>query len=112
VKSASGIYSVIEKQGTGSKPLSGNKVKMSYTGSFLDGKVFDASDTHGGPMEFQVGVGQVIPGWDEVAMDMKQGEKRLAVIPPNLAYGDRGAGSTIPPNSFLVFEMELVGITK
>jgi FKBP-type peptidyl-prolyl cis-trans isomerase len=73
--------------------------------------VFDGSDFHGGPLEFQAGTGQVIRGWDETVMDMKVGEKRLVVIPPELAYGDQEiGGGAIPANSFLVFEMELVGI--
>jgi peptidylprolyl isomerase len=67
--------------------------------------VFDA-----GPLEFKAGVGQVIPGWDKVILDMRPGEKRIAVIPPELAYGEKGIDGAIPPNSFLIFEMELVGI--
>ncbi|MCL1927167.1 MAG: FKBP-type peptidyl-prolyl cis-trans isomerase [Treponema sp.] len=77
---------------------------------FISGEVFDASDAHGGPLEFQAGMGQLIPGWDKTVLDMKLGEKRLVVIPPELAYGARGAGGVIPPNAFLVFEMELAGI--
>jgi peptidylprolyl isomerase len=77
---------------------------------FLSGEVFDNSDLHG-PLEFQTGSGQIIPGFDEAVADMKQGEKRLVVLPPELAYGERGAGNgAIPGNSFLVFEMELARI--
>jgi peptidylprolyl isomerase len=70
--------------------------------------VFDNSDLHG-PLEFKTGSGQIIPGFDEAVADMKQGEKRLIVLPPELAYGERGVGD-IPGNSFLVFELELVQI--
>jgi peptidylprolyl isomerase len=106
-----GIMYTIQKEGGGGKPRPGSTVRVSYTGKFITGEVFDASDAHGGPLEFTAGVGQVIPGWDRLVLDMQTGEKRLAVIPPELAYGERGAGNgAIPPNSFLVFEMELVEI--
>lgn len=107
---ASGIWYSISKQGTGPTPAAGQTVQVKYKGMFLDGRVFDNSDFHGGPLEFPVGVGQVIPGWDQSVLAMKQGEKRLMVIPPELAYGAQGAGGVIPPNSFLVFETELVRI--
>jgi len=107
---ANGVQYLIQKQGNGAKPTPGSTVQVNYTGMFLSGEVFDASDAHGGPLEFQAGIGQVITGWDKTIIDMKVGEKRLVVIPPELAYGERGAGNAIPPNTFLVFEMELVGI--
>jgi len=111
VQTPSGVKYVIQKKGTGVKPTAGKTVQVSYKGSFLSGQVFDNSDTRGSPLEFPVGVGAVIKGWDEMVMDMQIGEKRLAIIPPELAYGERGAGNgVIPPNSFLVFEMELVGV--
>jgi peptidylprolyl isomerase len=107
----SGIRYVIQKEGTGVKPAAGKTVRVNYKGYLLSGKVFDSSDTQGKPLEFQAGTGRVIKGWDEMVMDMKVGERRVAVIPPELAYGERGAGNgLIPPNSFLVFEMELIGI--
>jgi peptidylprolyl isomerase len=105
-----GIMYRIEKPGTGAKPQRGNTAQVNYKGMFLSGEVFDASDAHGSPLEFQAGTGELIPGWDKTVMDMSLGEKRLVVIPPELAYGERGAGGVIPPNAFLVFEMELVGI--
>lgn len=108
--SASGLRSVVLKQGTGAKPAAGKTVSVNYKGMFLDGKVFDASENHGGPIEFQAGAGRIIPGWEEAVLDMKIGEKRLVVIPPELAYGERGAGGVIPGNAFLVFEMELVKV--
>jgi peptidylprolyl isomerase len=111
VQTPSGLRYIIQRPGTGAKPQAGKTVRVAYTGKLLSGTVFDASDIQGRPLEFQAGTGRVIPGWDETVMDMKVGEKRLVVIPPELAYGDRNIGNgAIPPNSFLVFEMELVGI--
>lgn len=110
IPAASGLRYTILKAGGGEKPQAGATVAVSYKGMLLSGEVFDNSDFHSGPMELQVGTRQVIPGWDETLLDMRQGEKRLVIIPPELAYGDRGVGNVIPPNAFLVFEMELVQI--
>ena len=111
VQTPSGVKYIIQKKGTGNKPAAGKTVQVNYRGAFLSGQVFDSSDTRGRPLEFVTGVGAVIKGWDEMILDMQVGEKRLAIIPPELAYGERGAGNgVIPPNSFLVFEMELVGV--
>jgi peptidylprolyl isomerase len=110
--SPSGILYEILAAGSGAKPVAGNTVQMNYRGMFLDGTVFDASDMHGQPLEFPVGVNRVIPGFDETAQNMQLGEKRLVIIPPELAYGERGVGGVIPPNTFLVFEMELIGIKE
>ena len=107
---ADGIYQKVLSPGSGAIPAKGATVQVTYKGSFLNGQVFDNSDLHGGPLEFRVGAGEIIPGWDKVIASMKKGEKRLVVIPPELAYGERGAGGVIPPNAFLVFEMTLVGI--
>ncbi|MDR0784930.1 MAG: FKBP-type peptidyl-prolyl cis-trans isomerase [Treponema sp.] len=91
--------------------MKGQTVSVKYRGMFLSGEVFDASDIHGGPIEFKIGMGVVIAGWEEMILDMKTGEKRLAVLPPELAYGERGVGKgAVPPNSFLIFEQELVAI--
>jgi peptidylprolyl isomerase len=108
--SPSGIRYSILKAGKGEKPQAGAAVAVNYKGMFLSGDVFDNSDLHGGPLELQAGARQVIPGWDETLLDMRPGEKRLVVIPPELAYGERGAGDVIPPHTFLVFEMELAAI--
>jgi peptidylprolyl isomerase len=113
--SPSGVRSVILKQGDGPRPRPGDTVSMIYKGMFLSGEVFDSSDFHGGPQEFPVGQGRILPGWEETALDMRRGEKRVAVIPPELAYGEYGfkdkqGREVIPPNAFLVFELELVQI--
>jgi peptidylprolyl isomerase len=111
LQTPSGIRYIVQKAGTGAKPQAGKTVRVAYKGMLLSGDVFDNSDIQGGPLEFQAGIGRVIPGWDETVMDMKVGEKRLVVIPPELAYGSREMGNgAIPANSFLVFEMELLGI--
>ena len=107
----SGLRYRIFKEGTGPKPEKGDKVKVHYTGKLTDGTVFDSSKGRG-PFEFKVGTGQVIRGWDEGVVDMKVGEVRELVIPPNLGYGSRGAGNLIPPNSTLVFEVEMLEIVK
>jgi peptidylprolyl isomerase len=107
----SGLRYRIFKEGTGPKPEKGDKVKVHYTGKLTDGTVFDSSKGRG-PFEFKVGTGQVIRGWDEGVVDMKVGEVRELVIPPNLGYGSRGAGNLIPPDSTLVFEVEMLEIVK
>ncbi|MDR0487705.1 MAG: peptidylprolyl isomerase [Treponema sp.] len=109
---ASGIRYIIEKEGSGDKPGIGKTVKVNYKGSLVSGRVFDSSEFHGKPIEFQAGTGKVIAGWDEMILDMRAGEKRLAIIPPEEAYGDQAVGNgVIPANSFLVFEMELLEIS-
>jgi len=106
-KTESGLMYVIEKQGTGPAPRKGAYVSVHYTGKLLDGTVFDSSLQRGQPICFPVGTGRVIPGWDEGILLMKQGGKRILIIPPELGYGARGIGP-IPPNAWLIFEVELV----
>lgn len=102
-----GLYYVKTQDGTGEKPSKGSTVKAHYTGYLLDGTVFDTSIERGEPIEFVLGVGQVIPGWDEGIALMSKGEKAVLYIPYYLAYGDRDLG-VIPPFSNLVFEVELI----
>lgn len=107
----SGLYYVEKRAGTGQEAKPGKKVRVHYYGYFVDGKPFDNSYERGDPFEFTLGVGQVIPGWDEGIAKMKVGGKAILVIPSYLAYGDKQRGS-IPPFSTLVFEVELMGVEK
>ena len=109
-----GVKITILKEGTGSVAKAGDTVAMNYTGTFLDGKTFDSNVdpkfNHVQPFVFTLGVGQVIKGWDVGVAGMKVGEKRKLEIKSEFAYGANGAGSAIPPNTDLVFEVELLGI--
>ena len=105
---ASGLQYKVIKAGNGKKPAATDKVKVHYTGTLLDGTVFDSSVQRGQPAEF--GVSQVIPGWTEGLQLMQVGSKYQFVIPSNLAYGVQGAGEKIAPNSTLIFEVELLEI--
>lgn len=102
-------YKVIEK-GTGPSPDADDSVKVHYEGKLIDGTVFDSSYKRGEPAEFEVG--QVIKGWSEALQLMKQGAKWKLFIPANLAYGERGAGGTIPPNAVLTFDVELLDVIE
>jgi FKBP-type peptidyl-prolyl cis-trans isomerase FkpA len=96
--------------GAGAEATPGKQVTVHYTGYLTDGKKFDSSVDRGQPFPFQLGAGQVIPGWEKGVAGMKVGGKRKLTIPPNLAYGERGAGGVIPPNATLVFEVELLNV--
>jgi peptidylprolyl isomerase len=98
------------KKGTGKLAERGKKVSVHYTGWLTNGKEFDSSRDAGEPIQFDLGTGQVIKGWDEGIAGMKVGGKRQLRIPPSLGYGARGAGSAIPPNATLVFDVELMGV--
>ena len=98
-----------ETVGTGAVAQAGDVVSVNYTGKLEDGTVFDTS-VGKAPIQFTLGIGQVIPGWDQGLVGMKVGGKRLLIIPPSLGYGASGYGP-IPPNSTLVFEVSLVGVT-
>jgi len=107
--SHSGMYWVVTREGEGDKPAPGTMISAHYNGRLLiSGKKFDSSYDRGEPLKFKVGVGQVIKGWDQALANMKRGEKRTLIIPPKLAYGEQGAGGVIPPNAWLVFDVELV----
>ena len=96
--------------GTGTEAVAGKTVTVHYTGWLTDGKKFDSSLDRGDPFKFKLGAGQVIQGWDKGVAGMKVGGKRKLIIPPQMGYGERGAGGTIPPNATLVFEVELLGV--
>jgi FKBP-type peptidyl-prolyl cis-trans isomerase len=110
MKTASGLEYIEVQAGTGAQAEAGRKVSVHYTGKFQDGKVFDSSIPRGEPITFDLGAGRVIKGWDEGIALMKVGGKAQLVIPPELAYGERGAGGVIPPNATLVFDVELVSV--
>jgi len=96
--------------GNGPTAAAGQSVSVHYTGWLTNGQKFDSSVDRNDPFQFHLGMGQVIPGWDQGVAGMQVGGKRKLTIPPNLAYGARGAGGVIPPNATLVFEVELLGI--
>ncbi len=106
---ASGLYYIQKVAGKGAQAENGKKVSVHYTGRLLDGTVFDSSIERGEPIEFVLGQGQVIPGWEEGIAKMKEGGKATLLIPSNLAYGERG-NQVIPPCSPLVFDVELVKV--
>lgn len=110
-KSASGVYTVVTKPGKGAKPVAGSMVQVNYVGKLLNGQVFDSSEGKG-PLEFTVGVGQVIPGYDEGISSLNEGSKATIFIPSPLGYGPMAAGEKIPANSVLVFDVELLKITQ
>lgn len=111
IRTSSGLMYIILKEGNGAAPASGAIVEAHYTGRLLDGTKFDSSVDRGKPFLFLVGRGEVIKGWDEAFLAMKKGEKRILIIPPGLAYGDKGMG-TIPPNATLIFEVELINFLQ
>ena len=108
----SGLRYVIQKAGAGPKPSPGSTAVVNLKGMFLSGEFFANSDLSGGAQELPVGARRIIPGLDEAIMDMTTGEKRVVVLPPELAYGERGVDNAIPPNSFLVFEIELLRVKQ
>lgn len=107
-RTQTGLSYYVMEEGDGAMPVAGNNVEVHYTGYFLDGKVFDSSVEKGTPLPFQVGVGAVIPGWDEAVQLMKVGTKMRVIVPFYLAYGEQGYPGAIPPYSNLVFDMELM----
>ncbi len=102
-------YQIIQK-GDGVQAEKGKNVSVHYKGQLADGTVFDSSYKRNQPLEFPVGVGHVIPGWDEGIQLLQVGDKARMVIPSDLAYGERGAGGVIPPNAVLIFDVELMDV--
>ncbi len=107
VSTPTGLKYVVVAEGTGDSPTKGQTVTVHYTGKLLNGKKFDSSVDRGQPIDFPVGRGQVIQGWEEALLSMKKGEKRVLIIPPDLGYGPSGRGP-IPPNAFMIFDVELI----
>ncbi len=114
VKTPSGLSYEDVVVGTGPSPVTGQTCVMHYTGwlwvNEAKGTKFDSSVDRGSPFEFPIGRGRVIKGWDEGVSTMKVGGKRTLLIPPQLGYGDRGAGNVIPPGATLLFDVELLGV--
>ena len=110
VTTDSGLQYVDITEGTGAMPQAGQRVTVHYTGTLEDGTKFDSSRDRGRPFTFQIGVGQVIKGWDEGVSTMRVGGQRKLAIPAELGYGSRGAGGVIPPNATLIFDVELLRI--
>jgi FKBP-type peptidyl-prolyl cis-trans isomerase len=109
-KTASGLEYWDIKVGTGATAQTGQHVKVDYTGWLTNGKKFDSSVGTGKPFDFMLGANQVIKGWDEGVVGMKVGGKRQLRIPPDLAYGAAGYPGAIPPNSTLIFDVQLVDV--
>ena len=110
VKTDSGLVFLSLREGSGASPAPTDTVKVNYRGTFIDGTEFDSSYKRNQPAEFVLN--QVVKAWTEGLQKMKVGGKAKLVCPPSLAYGDQGAGATIPPNATLVFEVELLEIKK
>ena len=109
-ETATELKTVDETVGTGDEAVEGKEVTLHYTGTLVDGKKFDSSRDRNEPFTFRLGAGMVIPGWEQGIKGMKVGGKRKLTIPPQLGYGERGAGGVIPRNATLLFDVELLGV--
>jgi peptidylprolyl isomerase len=110
ITTPSGLTYLITKKGTGRQPKTGETVVVHYTGMLTNGVTFDTSRERNEPLEFKLGEGRVIKGYDEGFSKLRVGDHAIFVIPANLAYGSKGAGGVIPPDSTLIFVVELVEI--
>ena len=114
ITTETGLRYIDTEEGQGPLPVRGAMVRVHYTGWLSDGgkrgKKFDSSVDRGQPLAIPIGVGRVIKGWDEGILSLRVGGKRTLIIPAHLGYGARGAGSAIPPNAELIFDVELIGI--
>ena len=109
---ANGVTWEVLKEGTGAAPQQGDSVSVHYTGWLEDGTKFDSSVDRNQPFSFRIGRGTVIQGWEEAVATLKVGGKSKFTIPSELGYGARGAGGVIPPNATLIFDIELLAISK
>ena len=109
---SSGLRYKITDKGNGNSAVIGKNVKVHYKGQLIDGTVFDSSFKRNEPIEFTLGIGQVIKGWDEGLALLSEGDKARFIIPSELAYGEAGAGGVIPPNANLIFDVELVSVAN
>jgi len=110
VTTPSGLTYLITKKGTGRQPVKGETVVIHYTGTLTNGVKFDSSRDRSGPLAFKLGVGQVIKGWDEGVAKLRVGDQAILLIPSELGYGAKGAGDDIPPDSTLIFVVEVVDV--
>ena len=110
ITTPSGLTYLITKKGTGPQPKAGETVVLHYTGTLTNGVKFDSSRDGSQPFEFKLGVGQVIKGWDEGVAKLRVGDHAILVIPSKLAYGAKGAGGVIPPDSTLIFMVEILDV--
>lgn len=110
-ETANGILYRIEERGSGRKASSGSTVRAEFTGFLMNGQVFGSTEGQG-PFEVQLGQGRLIAGWEQMLLDMRPGERRLMIIPPELAYGDAGAGGVIPPNAFVGYDVRLIEVQR
>ena len=111
-RTSTGLRTVLEKPGTGDLIRSGDNVEVLYTGKFLNGKVFETAEDRAHPFTFRVGRGVVIDGWEEGLQLMRNGEKRILIVPYELGYGSRGNPPRIPRETTLVFEIEVIGVHR
>ncbi|MBS1797450.1 MAG: FKBP-type peptidyl-prolyl cis-trans isomerase [Acidobacteria bacterium] len=110
VTTPSGLTYIITKHGTGREVKAGDTVEVNYTGLLTNGAMFDSSLNRNETFSFRVGAGMVIKGWDEGLQHLRVGDHATLILPPGIAYGERGAGGVIPPNATLIFIIEVVGV--